>query len=162
MIANRRDMIRLEQPGGTRPQASISDIAWLEGFWVGDMPQGPVEHVILGPKFGHMPSFVRAVNATGVFFYEISLFAEEKGSLVNRVKHFSSELHGWEARDASIDRPLLERRGDTFFFDGLTIQRTDPDTFKVYFLVRIDGVERETLELTFKRRGAAPQNGRGG
>jgi hypothetical protein len=105
-----------------------------------------------------MPSFVRAVNATGVTFYEISLFAEERGSLVNKVKHFTSELHGWEARDASIDRPLLERRGDTFFFDGLTIHRTSPDAFRVYFLVRIDGVERETLELTFKRRGAAPHN----
>jgi hypothetical protein len=147
-------MIRLAQPGAPRPPASISDLAWLEGFWIGDMPQGPVEHVILGPKFGHMPSFVRAVNATGVFFYEISLFAEERGSLVNKVKHFTSDLHGWEARDASIDRPLLERRGDTFFFDGLTLQRTGPDAFTVYFLVKMDGVERETLELPFRRRKA--------
>ena len=80
-----------------------------------------------------MPGFVRAVNPRGVLFYEISVFVETAGSLSVRVKHFTPALAGWEAQDAYVDRPLVARDGDGFYFDGITFLRTGPDSFTVYF-----------------------------
>jgi hypothetical protein len=153
--ASARSMIRLREPDRAGPPATIADLAWLEGSWIGDMPQGPVEHVILGSRAGHMPSFVRALAGNDVSFYEISVFAESAGSLVNRVKHFTPELAGWEAQGAFVERRLVKRDGDRFYFDGLTFARTGPDSFTVYFLPVVDGRERETLVIPFRRVGQA-------
>lgn len=150
-VADPRAMIRLYVPGAPRPPASLADVAWLEGRWIGDMPEGPVEHVILGPAFGHLPGFVRAVNADGVIFYEIWMIAEANGSLTNRVKHFSPQLAGWEAQDAYIDRPLVARDATHLYFDGATYARTGPDSFVVYFLNRNGAEEGETLVIPFRR-----------
>lgn len=150
--ADPRAMVKLQSDGQQGPAASIEDLAWLEGHWVGQMPEGPVEHVILPARFGHMPGFVRAVNPEGVLFYEISLFAEAGQSVTVRVKHFTSGLAGWEARDAFIDRPLVDRVGDTFYFDGATFARTGLDSFTVYFLNREGSQERDTLVIPFRRK----------
>ena len=149
---NPRSMIRLQVPGQSGPPASLEDVAWLQGHWVGEMPEGPVEHVTLGPQFGHLPGFVRAVNPQGVIFYEISLIAEVAGSLTVRVKHFTAQLAGWEAQDTYIDRPLVARDAENLYFDGITYSRTGPDSYVVYFLNRSGSEERETLVVPFKRQ----------
>jgi len=148
---NPRSMIKLHTKGQPGPPATLADVAWLEGRWIGEMPEGPVEHVILGPSFGHLPGFVRAVNPQGVIFYEIWVLAEVGGSLTVRVKHFSPELAGWEAQEAYIDRPLVDRDARNLFFDGATYSRTGPDSFTVYFLNRSGGVEGETIVIPFRR-----------
>src|SRR3990170_1643644 len=149
--ANPRSMIKLQTEGRSGPPATLADVAWLEGRWIGQMPEGPVEHVILGPRFGHLPGFVRAVNRQGVIFYEIWVLAESQGSLTVRVKHFSPELAGWEAQEAYIDRLLVDRDASNLFFDGATYSRTGPDSFTVYFLNRSGGEERETIVIPFRR-----------
>lgn len=146
-----RSMIRLHQPGRAGPAAKIKDLAWREGTWVGRMPRGPVEHVILSPRAGQMPSFVRALDGEKVWFYEISVFAEHAGTLVSRVKHFTPELAGWEAQDAFVERRLVERDQAHLYFDGLTISRTGADSITIYFLERENGREGQTLALPFTR-----------
>lgn len=145
-------MIRLLAKGASGPPTTIADLAWLEGHWIGEMPEGPVEHIILGPKFGHMPGFVRAVSPRGVIFYEISVFAQAGESVTVRVKHFTPQLAGWEAQDALVERPLVDRDEKTLFFDGITFSRTSQDSFTVYFLNRSGQEERETLVIPFLRK----------
>jgi len=147
-----RSMIKLLAKGASGPPTTIADLAWLEGHWIGDMPEGPVEHVILGPRFGHMPSLVRAVGPNGVIFYEIGVFAQAGDSVTVKVKHFTPTLVGWEGQDVHIDRPLVDRDADTLFFDGITFLRTGKDSFTVYFLNRSGQEERETLVIPFRRR----------
>lgn len=149
---NPRTMIKLLPKGASGPPTTIADLAWLEGHWIGDMPEGPVEQVIFSPKFGHMPGFVRAVNSQGVIFYEIAVFAQAGDSVTVRVKHFTPLLAGWEAQDAFIDRPLVDRDATTLFFDGATFARTGDDSFTVYFLNRSGQEERETLVIPFRRK----------
>jgi hypothetical protein len=149
---NLRSMIKLLAEGASGPPTPIADLAWLEGHWIGEMPEGPVEHVILSPKFGHMPGFVRAVSPKGVLFYEISVFAQAGDSVTVKVKHFTPLLAGWEAQDAFIDRPLVDRDAKTLFFDGITFSRTGQDSFTVYFLNRSGQEERETLVIPFRRK----------
>lgn len=150
-VVNPRSMIRLRKEGQDSPKASLADVAWIAGSWMGQMPEGPVEYVSLSPRFGHMPAFVRAINPQGVIFYEIALFAEVGNSLTIRVKHFTPELAGWEAREAYIDRPLVERDGTTLYFDGITYSRTGRDSYVVYFLNRQGDRELDTLTVPFRR-----------
>lgn len=147
-----RGQIRLHEGNTPAPHAALADLDWLKGSWIGRMPSGPVEHIILDKSFGHMPGFVRALNEKGLSFYEITVFAEAEGSLAYRVKHFTPQLAGWEPQDAYIDRPLVERRGDTFYFDGITFSRRGPDSFTVYYLPRDGGKEGETLVIPFRRK----------
>ncbi|VXC66685.1 conserved exported hypothetical protein [Sphingomonas sp. T1] len=149
--ANPRAMIKLHAEGRQAPRATIADMAWIEGHWIGDMPDGPVEHVLLSPRFGQLPGFVRALAPQILAFYEIGVFAEIGHSLTLRVKHFTPELAGWEAQAAYIDRPLVDRNSTSFYFDGATFSRTGPDSFTVYFLNRSEGQERETLVIPFRR-----------
>lgn len=147
-----RSMIRLLTPARAPAAASLSDFAWLQGRWVGQMPDGPVEQIWLSPAAGQLPSFVRAESTTGISFYEISVLRQTGSSVTLRVKHFTSDLVGWEAREAFIDRPLVARTGDHFFFDGITIARTGRDALTVYFLVRDGESERQTIVVPFERR----------
>lgn len=151
-VATPRSMIKRLAKGASGPPTSITDLAWLEGHWIGDMPEGPVEHVILSPKFGHMPGFVRAVSPSGVLFYEISVFAQAEGAVTVRLKHFSPLLAGWEPQNAYIDRPLVDRDAKTLFFDGVTFSQTGPDSFTVYFLNRAGQEEGDTLVIPFRRK----------
>lgn len=153
---NPRAMIRLKTPEQTAPRASLADVAWLQGHWIGSMPEGPVEQFNLSPVFGHMPGFVRAITPKNVMFYEISLIAQVGDSISVRVKHFTPELEGWEAREAYIDRPLVERDSRNLYFDGITYSRTGPDTYVVYFLNRSGAEERDTLVVPFKRVAPGP------
>lgn len=145
-------MIRLRSEDAAPPVARIGDLAWLQGHWIGGMPEGPVEHVILDARFGHMPGFVRALSPDGVLFYEISVFMEVGQSLTVRVKHFTPALAGWEAQDAYIDRPLVAHERGTFYFDGITFDRESDDKFTVYFLNRPNGIEADTLVIPFRRK----------
>ncbi|RZM36214.1 MAG: hypothetical protein EOP67_07670, partial [Sphingomonas sp.] len=74
-------MIKLHAEGHQAPRATIADMAWIEGHWIGDMPDGPVEHVLLSPRFGQLPGFVRALAPQNLAFYEIGVFAEIGNSL---------------------------------------------------------------------------------
>ena len=151
--ADPRAMIRLAASGAEPVAATIGNLAWLEGSWVGDMEGAEVEHVIFDAGFGQMPSFVRSMGAEGIAFYEIAVFTEVGSSVSYRVKHFTSALAGWEGQDAFVDRPLIARDEATLFFDGITFERTGPDSFVVYFLDRSsDGQERSTLVIPFQRQ----------
>lgn len=147
-----RDMIRLLTQGARPAPCQLEDLAWLEGSWLGHMPFGPVENVHLPIAFGQMPGFVRATNADGVVFYEIAAYVRAGDSVTLRVKHFTAQLHGWEAQDAFLARPLVERAADTFFFDGTTIHRTGPDSYTTLHLNRDGDKELETLSVPFTRR----------
>ena len=148
---NPRSMVRLHVEGQPSPPASLADVAWLEGYWIGAMPEGPVELFTMSAMFGHQPAFVRAVNPEGVIFYEISLIAEVGESLSVRVKHFTPELAGWEAQDAYIDRPLVARDANNLYFDGITYSRTGPKSYVVYFLNRRGSEELDTLVVPFRK-----------
>ncbi len=150
-----RAMIKLRTEGSPAPRATIANMAWIEGHWIGEMPDGPVEHVVLSPRFGHLPGFVRALGDRSPVFYEISVFAEAGDSLTVRVKHFTPELAGWEAQSGYVDRPLVDRDATNFYFDGITFSRTGRDSFTVYFLNRSEGQERETLVIPFRRKSAS-------
>lgn len=149
---NPRAMVRLAAPGGVRPPATLADVAWLEGPWIGDMPEGPVENVFLAPRFGQMPSFIRAWNKKGITFYEITMFVEANGSIAIRLKHFTSALAGFEDRESYIEYPLIAKEGDKLFFHRATYVRTGADSYTCFFLYMDGERELDTIVIPFRRR----------
>jgi hypothetical protein len=113
-------VLALEE-GAESPAASIGDISWLAGRWVGEGLGGTAEEVIAPASGGQMMGMFRHSGADGVVkFYEFYVFAEHEGSLTLRLKHFSPMLSGWEEKDAFVEFPLVAIEERAAYFDGLT------------------------------------------
>lgn len=136
------DKVLQLQEGATSPPATIEDAAWLEGHWEGDLEGAHQQHMVYSAASGHMPGFVRAWGENGdIWFYEIAVFAEVNNSLELRVKHFTSNLVGWEGQEEFIARRLVKLTDEALFFDGATFVKNGPDDHIVYY--RIPDGERE-------------------
>lgn len=137
--------VRLEE-GAPRPAASVSELAWLAGRWVGEGLGATVEEVWLPPAGDAMTGVFRLVRDGKVEFYEIVILAEEEGSLTLRLKHFDADLTGWEAKDEVASFPLVRREEDALWFDGLTLWRRGEDRMEVWVALESEGEEvREAL-----------------
>lgn len=146
-----RSFVRRYNAGSKPVPASIGDVRWLEGHWIGKMPEGRVDQYFLPPAAGQMPSFVRSLNDKGIIFYEIASFVERDGTIFIRLRHFTPDLIGWEDRSGAIERPLLAIEGGNLFFDRASFIRTGEDTYTVYFLNMEGAKERDTLTIPFRR-----------
>lgn len=136
--------LALDDPAFRAP-ASIADVAWLTGRWVGEGMGAVAEEVWLPPAGGAMAGTFRLVNDGSVDFYELITLQEIEGSLVLRLKHFEPDLTGWEEKDEWVDFPLVRRGTDELFFDGLTIRRLAEDRMRVWLAFERDGEVGEAL-----------------
>ena len=129
--------VRSLEEGAEQPAATIEDLAWLAGRWVGEGLGGTAEDVIAPASGGQMMGMFRHSKADGsVNFYEFYLFAEKGGSLTVRLKHFSPMLAGWEEKAEFVEFPLVAIEGHAAYFDGLTYVLGDGDRLTVG--VRLD------------------------
>ena len=123
------------KPGDKVAQADLSAIAWLEGKW-------KWEADIFGPKYGQvtiekeehsqMAALAMGYAREGVFFNEIMLFREVDGGVEWRLKHFTTELHGWEAQNAPVVRHLLKATDTELYFDDFTYVKQGDDKHMLY------------------------------
>ena len=88
----------------------------------------------------------RLVNDDKVNFYELMVLEESEGSLVLRVKHFSSDFKAWEEKEESLSFRLVRLGDKQAFFSNLTIHRVDEETLHTYLVMRSkDGTVSEKL-----------------
>ena len=74
------------------PRATLSDMQWLEGRWVGAAFGGKTEEQWSAPDGGAMVGWYRLVKDGKPVFYELMTVVEKDGSLVMRLKHFHADL----------------------------------------------------------------------
>jgi len=133
-------------PDAPRPSATLADVAWIAGHWQGEALGGRVEEVWAPPMGGTMMGMYKLVNGDSIVFYELMTVVEEAGSVTLRLKHFNPDLSGWEEKDASVSFPLVGLEPGALYFDGLSFQRLDPDTLRVYLAIGgRDGSVREEV-----------------
>ncbi|MGH8178779.1 MAG: DUF6265 family protein [Steroidobacter sp.] len=137
--------------GEAPPRASIEDMAWLSGTWTGSGLGEDNEEIWSAPRHGVMMGMYRMIKEDGPVFYELLTLSETNGSLELRLKHFHADLRGWEERDQSLAFPLLARRGERFYFDGITFEPKG-DEVTVYLAIedRKSGSVREEV-FRYKR-----------
>jgi Domain of unknown function (DUF6265) len=135
-------MVRTWTDGMVSPAATIDDIRWMVGDWKGGLDGGMQEYTAFPPVDRHVPGFGRGWGQDGsIWYYEINDFIEVNGSIEFRVKHFSSELKGWEGKDEFVRHRLIEKTEGALYFDGLTVVREGSEHYTVY--VRINEGDRK-------------------
>jgi len=143
-------VMRTDPPPGGVPDPGLESLAWMAGHWRGEALGGTAEDVWAPPAGGQMVGLFRSVRDGRVQFYEILTLLYVDGRLTLRLKHFDAELHGWEARDETVDFPLVDQRDDVWWFDGLTIERRGPDGMTIHVNISDDGRE-SVLPFVYER-----------
>ena len=143
------------------PPATVEQMDWLLGQWQGEGIDGApaTESWIRGSDDTLVGTFVQQSHAGGVMFTEHMVIAEERGSLVLKIKHFNPDLTGWEEKDAMVTFPLVALDPCNAQFDGLTFfctARDDPGQGLSIFVRMEKGGE---LNFRFRRADitVAPQ-----
>lgn len=123
---------------GVSPPAAIAQLAWLEGSWRGEAMGEHVMETYSAPLGGRISGhFVMAKGEDAVSFTELVDYVPHGASLAYRVRHFSPDMTGWEDKTGKpVLFPLVAVENDRWFFDGMTLERTGPDSLTMW--VRID------------------------
>lgn len=143
--------------GAPAPAATLADLHWLPGRWVGEGLGGAVEELWGPAEGGTMLGTFRLLRDGVPAFYEFMAVTELDGSLVLRLKHFHPDLRGWEERDQVVAFPLVRMDAGTAWFDGLTLHRAAADAMDIHVRFRgRDGSQHEE-RLRYRRVvGATP------
>lgn len=141
---------RTAVPGTPPPPARLADIGWIVGQWAGRQDGGAFASESYSPPAGG--------QITGHFFeekdgrvtlMELLQIVERDGSLVYRLRHFRPDFSGWEdATGKPREYPLLAIDRDHAWFDGLTLDRSDPRTLVVAVMVK--GKDGEAREIVYR------------
>ena len=119
------------------PPASVEDVAWLAGHWLGEGLGGISEEVWSPPRAGAMMGAFRLVRENKPVFYEMLTIMEENGSLVFRLKHFNADLTAWEEKEKTVDFPLVAVEENAVHFQGLSLHLED-EKLKIYLALHQD------------------------
>lgn len=133
--------------GESGPEASIDQVAWIEGHWRAEALGGVAEEYWSAPAGNAIMGMFRLLRNDRTVFYEIFTITEESGSLMLRLKHFNPDLKGWEEKDETVDFPLVKISAEGVWFDGLTMLKADSDNMVVY--VRSESQDGTVSELVF-------------
>ncbi|MEL6945864.1 MAG: DUF6265 family protein, partial [Bacteroidota bacterium] len=117
------------------PKASITEVSWIAGHWQGEAFDGIIEEVWTPPLGNSMMAAFKLVNEEQITFYEIITIAEENESLVMKLKHFHSDLKGWEEKDEYIEAKLVKIEGQKAYFNGFTYERVDDEHLNIYVVM---------------------------
>lgn len=138
-------------PGMASPPATLADVAWLLGSWRGPGLGGISEEFWMEPSGGAMPGIFRASVDGEVLFYEIFALTEHEGSLVLRLKHFNSDMTGWEDKEGMIRFRLAHVEPGLIQFNSLTYRLETDDRMLIHVAVRQGDGALEELEFVMSR-----------
>jgi hypothetical protein len=134
--------------GSKSPHATLSDVEWLAGHWVGPALGGEAEEIWSPPKAGSMMGMYRLVRDSKVVFYELLTLVQDGGSLVLRLKHFNPDLTGWEEKQKTVDFRLVARGEGIVQFEGMSFHREGDAKLTVY--LAIEGADGALHEEAFR------------
>lgn len=128
------------------PKANINDVAWLQGHWKGEAFGGITEEIWAPSLGGSMMGAFKLVSDEQVSFYELETISEEDNTLILRLKHFNSDLTGWEEKEEKEEFKLVKITPNKVFFDGFTLERISDTEINMYVVI---GSENGGEEVKF-------------
>lgn len=138
-----KNTLRFDETAGS-PKADLSAVAWIAGHWRGEGLGGVAEEIWTPPLGGSMMAAFKLTVNDQVKFYELETIMEQEDTLILRLKHFSSNLHGWEEKQDTVDFKLVKVTDDKVFFDGMTFEKVSDEEMNVYVIVGDEGANQET------------------
>jgi len=128
------------------PPATLNDIRWLAGHWTGEGLGGITEEIWSPPLGNSMMGAFKLTKNNTVIFYELVTIAEENQTLILRLKHFNSQLKGWEEKNNTIDFRLVKITPSKIYFDEFTIEKVSPSEINAYVVI---GTQNDLQEVKF-------------
>ena len=145
---------------GTAPSpipATLADVAFMAGHWVGGDPGDLSEEVWSGPEGDSMVGMWRYVAKGRTRIYEILTLTAEGPSVVLRIRHFDPKLVAREEKDRAVELALVAKGPREAVFEGpeydvkgtvrLPYRRDDDDS-----LAAVLEKEGSKQEFRFRRR----------
>ena len=136
--------------GTTAPaKATVDQLAWVTGAWTGTLNDRIIEQHWSAPLAGSIVAMYRSIRANKPTLYELLAIEQEGEGVVLRIKHFApgAGLVGREAKDQSIDYPLVSLGDRTAVFEGnaggsparITFRSPDTSTLDITVAGQRDG-----------------------
>ncbi len=145
---------RLGEDGFTSPSATLDQLDWLIGQWLGVGINGATAmESWLAPLGGTMVgTFVQQAEDGTIMFTEHMYLMEQEGSLVLKIKHFNADLTGWEEKGDMLNFRLVAAEPCAVYFHALTLRCDDREDGKRGLLaaVRMSSDAPQPQELVFR------------
>ncbi|MEF3078796.1 DUF6265 family protein [Winogradskyella poriferorum] len=132
-------------------EPKLENIAWIAGTWHGEAFGGITEEIWSEPSGGSMMATFKLIVEGKVQFYEIEVIREIEDSLILQLKHFDSDLKGWETKNETVDFPLIEITETKVVFEGMTFEKVSSNEMNVYVDIENENGSVETLKFNYKK-----------
>jgi hypothetical protein len=141
-----QEVMRLKE-GEPAGKGSLSELAWLAGYWKGSGLGGDCEELWLPPIDSTMYGIFRFAEAGTVQFTEYMVIEQQDSTLTVKIKHFSRDLTAWEEKENWTTFKFIKAEGQTAYFNGLTYHREqDKLTIRLQLKTK-DGYKTEDFIL---------------
>ncbi len=146
-IKQTANTLKLDE-GKLGEKAAIQDMLRLNGTWHGTGLGGTVEEIYSAPQDGVMMGSFRFFEKGKTVFYEFITVAEDKGTLIVKLKHFGSNLAGWEEKDQTVNFKFVKKDKNRMYFEGQTFEFIGKNALNIY--VAIKQKDGSILEEVFR------------
>lgn len=134
--------------------ATIDDLAWMQGRWIGPMGDAQLEETWLPPTAGTMVAAVRMSGGGKTAMVELIVIEQQGDDLVLRLQQFSPAYEPRFSPAQALRMTAQDERSVTFEATGpgglkrITYTRPEHDRFNIHVLLT------EGTELVAHLRGA--------
>lgn len=132
-------------------EAKLSNISWIAGNWKGEAFGGITKEIWSEPSGGSMMASFKLIDKGNVVFYEIEIIREVENTLILQLKHFGSDLKGWETKDETVDFPLIKITPTKAIFEGMTFEKISSNEMNVYVDIRQENGSIETVKFNYTK-----------
>jgi len=130
-------------------KATINDVSWIAGYWVGEAFGGETEEVWTTPLGDSMMGSFKLVVNGKVEFYELCTISEENESLIFRLKHFHSNLKGWEEKDERLQAQLVKIEENKAYFEDFTFEKASENKLNIFVVFKDDKEKEEEMKFSY-------------
>ncbi|WP_289038315.1 DUF6265 family protein [Zobellia russellii] len=133
------------------PNATLSDISWMQGNWSGEAFGGITEEIWGPPSGGSMMFSFKLVADGKVSFYELGHIRELNKTLVYELKHFNADLKGWEEKDDVQSFKLVKVEANRVYFEGFTFEKVSDNEINIYAQIGNEDGSAQEVTFNFKK-----------
>ncbi|MBT9186691.1 MULTISPECIES: DUF6265 family protein [Zobellia] len=133
------------------PNATLSDISWMQGNWSGEAFGGITEEIWGPPSGGSMMFSFKLVADGKVSFYELGHIRELNKTLVYELKHFNADLKGWEEKDDVQSFKLVKVEANRVYFEGFTFEKVSDNEINIYAQIGNEDGSAQEVIFNFKK-----------